>query len=103
MNVPRVLWALVVLGPLQVLVPWRQASASADQPPRFEVAGPAPGAAMTFIDYGDKRVPQRPEVVHAPVARALVARNPRENPVPILIGGDLVYTGTNEDDYETYK
>jgi hypothetical protein len=103
MNVPRVLLALAVLGPLQVLVPWRQASASADQPARFEVAGPAPGASMTFIVYGDTRFTQRPDVVNAPVRRALVARIASENPVAILIGGDLVYTGTNEDDYETYK
>jgi calcineurin-like phosphoesterase family protein len=104
MKFLRVLFALAALGALGLLGPWRQASASAsDQPPRLEVAGPAAGAPMTFIVYGDTRFTQRSDVVNAVARRALVARIANESPVAILIGGDLVYTGTNEDDYETYK
>jgi hypothetical protein len=103
MKLPRVLFALAPLVALGLLVPSRQASASADQPPRFEVAGPAAGAPLTFIVYGDTRFTQRSDVVNAAARRALVAGIANESPAAILIGGDLVYTGTNEDDYETYK
>src|SRR5256884_1284445 len=39
----------------------------------------------------------------AAARRALVGRIARENPAAILIGGDLVYEGSNPQDYDTYK
>jgi len=46
---------------------------------------------------------RRSDVGSAPARRALVGRIARENPAAILIGGDLVYEGSNPQDYDTYK
>src|SRR5579863_344601 len=85
-----------------VLMPLRAAAAAADQPPRFEVPAGATGAPLTFVIYGDTRFTKRAEVANAGARRALVAKIASEHPAAILIGGDLVFTGTNEDDYATY-
>jgi len=90
---------------LCLFAPSRALSAArSDQPPRFEV--PAPGAAaasLVFVVYGDTRFSRRDDVANAPARRALVGRIARENPAAILIGGDLVYEGSNRQDYDTYK
>ncbi|TLY79655.1 MAG: metallophosphoesterase, partial [Gammaproteobacteria bacterium] len=78
-------------------------AASGDEPPRFEVAAPVTGAPLAFVVYGDTRFSRREKVVNAPARRALVGRIARENPAAILIGGDLVYEGTDPDDYATYQ
>src|SRR5205823_12594605 len=87
---------------LCLFAPSRALSAArSDQPPRFEV--PAPGAAAAspvFVVYGDTRFSRRDDVANAPARRALVGRIARENPAAILIGGDLVYEGSNRQDYE---
>ena len=57
---------------------------------------------LTFA-YGDTRFTQRDGVANAVARRALVARIASENPAAIFIGGDLVYDGSNREDYETYK
>jgi hypothetical protein len=75
----------------------------ADGPPRLEVPVADPSAPLTFIAYGDTRFTQRDGVANAVARRALVARMASENPAAILIGGDLVYEGSNPEDYETYK
>ncbi len=77
--------------------------ALADAPPRLAVAVADPGAPLTFIAYGDTRFTQRDGVANAVARRALVARMATENAAAIFIGGDLVYEGSNPDDYETYK
>jgi hypothetical protein len=53
--------------------------------------------------YGDTRFTQRTDVVNAGARRALIDRIVGEKPAAILIGGDLVYDGSNPDDYQTYK
>jgi acid phosphatase type 7 len=75
----------------------------ADGPPRLDVPVADPSAPLTFIAYGDTRFTQRDAVANAVARRALVARIASENPAAILIGGDLVYEGSNPEDYETYK
>jgi acid phosphatase type 7 len=75
----------------------------ADEPPRLDVPVADPSAPLTFIAYGDTRFSQRDGVAHAIARRALVARMASENPAAIFIGGDLVYEGSNPEDYETYK
>jgi len=75
----------------------------ADAPPRLEVAVADPRAPLTFIAYGDTRFTQRDGVANAVARRALVAGIESEMPAAIFIGGDLVYEGTNPDDYETYR
>jgi hypothetical protein len=73
------------------------------EPPRFEVPVADPDAPLTFVTYGDTRFTGRDQVAN-PVARgALVAKIASENPAAILIGGDLVYQGSDPDDYATYK
>ncbi len=89
---------------LCLLAPLRDAgAASPPEPPRFEVAAPAAGAPLVFVVYGDTRFSKRDDVVNALARRALVGRIARESPAAILIGGDLVYEGTDPDDYETYR
>jgi hypothetical protein len=78
-------------------------AASGDEPPRFEVAAPAGGAPLVFVAYGDTRFSQRTDIVNAPARRALVGRIAGESPAAILIGGDLVFEGTDPQDYETYR
>lgn len=78
-------------------------AAYGDAPPRFEVPASEAGTPLTFVVYGDTRFSQRNDVVNAFARRALVGRIAREKPAAILIGGDLVYEGSNPDDYDTYK
>jgi len=88
-----------VLAILQVLA----GRALADAAPRLEVAVADPSAPLTFIAYGDTRFTQRDGVANAAARRALVARVASEKPAAIFIGGDLVYEGSNPEDYEIYK
>jgi hypothetical protein len=74
-----------------------------DIAPRLEVAVADPSAALTFIAYGDTRFTQRDGVANPVARRALVARMASEMPAAIFIGGDLVYEGSNPEDYETYR
>jgi acid phosphatase type 7 len=74
----------------------------ADGPPRLEVPVADPSAPLTFIAYGDTRFTQRDGVANAVARRALVARMASENPAAIFIGGDLVYDGSDAEDYATY-
>jgi hypothetical protein len=78
-------------------------AAPQDEPPRFEVPAPPPGKPLTFVVYGDTRFTQRPEVVNVAARRALVDRIALEHPAAVLIGGDLVYEGSDPEDYATYK
>jgi len=75
----------------------------ANAAPRLEVTVADPSAPLTFIAYGDTRFTQRDGVANAVARRALVARMAGEKPAAIFIGGDLVYEGSNPEDYETYK
>src|SRR5438105_14397426 len=93
----------LLLGVLRLATQGSAGAASGDEPPRFEVAGPVTGAPLAFVVYGDTRFSRREKVVNAPARRALVSRIARENPAAILIGGDLVYEGTDPEDYETYR
>jgi hypothetical protein len=77
--------------------------AQADAPPRLEVPVADPSAPLTFIAYGDTRFTQREGVANAVARRALVARMASEKPTAIFIGGDLVYEGSNAEDYEVYR
>lgn len=88
--------ALTILQALAV-------SAIADTPPRLKVGVADPSAPLTFITYGDTRFSQRDGVANAVARRALVARIANDNPAAIFIGGDLVYEGSNAEDYETYR
>src|SRR5580698_971176 len=74
----------------------------ADEPPRLDVPVADLNAPLTFIAYGDTRFTQRDGVANAIARRALVARMASENPAAIFIGGDLVYDGSDAEDYETY-
>lgn len=74
---------------------------AADGPPRFHLA--APGGTTTFVVYGDTRFTRRERVADAPARRALVARIAVENPAAIFVGGDLIYQGTDPEDYATYR
>jgi acid phosphatase type 7 len=76
--------------------------ALADAPPRLEVPVADPSAPLNFIAYGDTRFTQREGVANAVARRALVARVASEKPAAIFIGGDLVYDGSNPEDYESY-
>ena len=87
-----------VLAILQVLA----VRTLADAPPRLEVAVADPSAPLTFIAYGDTRFTQRDGVANAVARRALVARAASEKPAAIFIGGDLVYEGSDPEDYEVY-
>jgi predicted MPP superfamily phosphohydrolase len=88
-----------LLAILQVLA----IRALADVPPRLEVAVADPRAPLTFLAYGDTRFTQRDGVANAVARRALIARMASEKPAAIFIGGDLVYEGSNPEDYQTYR
>ncbi len=77
------------------------AAAAADGAPHFDVPA-QPGAALTFVVYGDTRFTDLPRVSNPAARRALVARIASENPAAILIGGDLVYSGSDPGDYAVY-
>jgi acid phosphatase type 7 len=78
-------------------------AAAADEPPKFEVPAPAPGKPLTFVVYGDTRFTQRPDVVNTDARRALVDKIATESPAAVLIGGDLVFQGSDPDDYEVFR
>jgi calcineurin-like phosphoesterase family protein len=75
---------------------------TAGQPPRFDVPSPDEGP-LVLVVYGDTRFTQREDVVNAVARRALVERIASEKPAAILIGGDLVYDGSDPSDYQTFK
>ena len=91
------------LAPCLALCSAAALAAPPDEPPRFEVPVADPNAPLTFVTYGDTRFTQRSRVANGVVRRALVAKIASENPAAILIGGDLVYRGSDPDDYATYK
>ncbi|HET7756629.1 MAG TPA: metallophosphoesterase [Steroidobacteraceae bacterium] len=74
-----------------------------DEPPRFEIAPPAAPGPLTFVVYGDTRFTAREQVANARARRALVGKIADEHPAAILIGGDLIYEGTDMDDYSVYR
>jgi hypothetical protein len=76
---------------------------SAAEPPRVDVPIADPSAPLTFIAYGDTRFTGRDGVANAVARHALVAKIASEKPAAILIGGDLVYDGSDPGDYATYK
>jgi len=90
---------LAVLGGLSLPV---GALANAAEPPRFEVPSPS-ASSLVFVVYGDTRFTQRLDVVNTSARRALVEKIATENPAAILIGGDLVYDGSDPEDYQTYR
>jgi acid phosphatase type 7 len=77
-------------------------AAAGDAPPRLEVPAPASGP-LTFVVYGDTRFTRQDGVANPVARRALVEKIAGENPAAILIGGDLVYRGSDADDYATYR
>jgi hypothetical protein len=79
------------------------AAASADAPPHLVVPVAQTGGPLTFVVYGDTRFTERPAVANAEARHALVARMAGDNPAAILIGGDLVYMGSDPDDYAVYR
>jgi hypothetical protein len=89
---------LVLLAGL--LAPWLT---FADEAPRFDVPPAQTTAPLTFVVYGDTRFTARGDVANALARRALVARIAAEIPAAILIGGDLVYDGSDIADYKVYK
>jgi hypothetical protein len=96
----KLLMVLTVLGGL--VLPCRIARADAEAPPRFEVPSPGEGP-LVFVAYGDTRFTERVDVVNGAARRALVEKIAGEKPAAILIGGDLVYDGTDPADYQKYR
>jgi len=96
----RLLAALVPLGGL--LLHSGVVSAAGAEPPRFEVPSQG-GDSLVFVVYGDTRFTQRTDVVNTAARRALVDRIAGEKPAAVLIGGDLVYDGSDPSDYQTYR
>ena len=72
-------------------------------PPRFEVPVADAKAPLTFVVYGDTRFTTRARVANSYARRALVDKIAAENPAAILIGGDLVYQGSDPQDYAIYE
>jgi hypothetical protein len=97
---PKGLVGLALLGWLTQ--PCGGVRAAGDEPPRFEVPA-ASGGPLMLVVYGDTRFTQREDVVNSVARRALVARIAGEKPAAILIGGDLVYDGSDVSDYQTYR
>lgn len=96
----RFLIVLALIGGLAL--PCQMVRAGSEEPPRLEVPSPG-GSPLVFVAYGDTRFTQRVDVVDATARRALVEKIASEKPAAILIGGDLVYDGSNPDDYQTYR
>jgi acid phosphatase type 7 len=94
---PVALLALCLCAPLSVSL-----AAAGEEPPRFKVPAPASGP-LTFVVYGDTRFTRQGEAGNPVARRALVERIASENPAAILIGGDLVFQGSDADDYATYR
>lgn len=81
----------------------RTTAAAGGAPPSFDVPA-TPGRPLTFVVYGDTRFSRRGgDIVNPYARRELVGKIAGENPAAILIGGDLVYEGSNADDYEVYR
>jgi acid phosphatase type 7 len=78
-------------------------AAPGEGPPHFTVPGAQGGGPLTFVVYGDTRFTQQPGAANPLARRALVAQIASENPAAILIGGDLVYIGSDPDDYAVYR
>jgi len=93
--------ALLVFGLLASLA--ALAAEPTAEPPRFELPGPAAGGAVTFIVYGDTRFTVRERVAHVDARRALVAKIASERPAAVFVGGDLVYEGSDPEEYRIYK
>lgn len=89
---------LSVLIVLQLLA----MGALAEAPPQLEVSVANPNAPLTFVTYGDTRFAQTVGVANVVARRALIGKIAGEMPAALFIGGDLVYDGSNPDDYETY-
>jgi hypothetical protein len=102
-NITGVLaWGLLALGLL--FAGALPTAAVAQEPPRFEVPAPAAGGPLTFITFGDTRFTRKEgNIVNPLVRRALVERIARENPAAVFIGGDLVFQGSDPDDYEVFR
>jgi hypothetical protein len=96
----KLLAVLAVLGGL--LLSCGIVRAGTEEPPRLEVPSPGEGP-LVLIAYGDTRFTQRVDVVNATARRALVEKIASEKPAAILIGGDLVYDGTDPADYQTFR
>jgi hypothetical protein len=94
------LTALAVLGGLALHC--AMVRAGAEEPPRFEVPDRG-GGPLVFVAYGDTRFTPRADVVNPTARRALVEKITSEKPAAILIGGDLVYDGSDPGDYRTYR
>jgi acid phosphatase type 7 len=78
-------------------------AAAGDGPPHFTVPASPAGGPLTLVVFGDTRFTQQQGVANPVARRAIVARIASENPVAILIGGDLVYIGADAEDYATYR
>jgi hypothetical protein len=78
-------------------------AASDDEPPRFDVPAPAAPSPLTFVVYGDTRFTMNDKAANATARRALVEKISLEHPAAVLIGGDLVYEGSNPTDYEVFR
>ncbi|MBV8495542.1 MAG: metallophosphoesterase, partial [Gammaproteobacteria bacterium] len=102
--IPLRLVAAAVVSTTLLLVPYRGMSAdSVSEPPQFSVPAPASGGPLTFVVYGDTRFSQHEGIANPLARQALVARIAAENPAAILVGGDLVYEGSDPDDYQAYR
>ena len=78
-------------------------AAADDEPPRFTVPAAAPADVLTFVVYGDTRFTENDKVVNPIARRALVEKIALERPAAVLIGGDLVYQGSDPDDYRVFN
>jgi acid phosphatase type 7 len=85
-----------------LVLPSGVVSAAAGEPPRFQVPSRSEGP-LVLVAYGDTRFTQRPDGANAVARRALVGRIAGEKPAAILIGGDLVYQGSDSGDYRTFQ
>lgn len=77
--------------------------AAAQEPPRFDVPGTTTAGPLIFVAYGDTRFTSQEKVANPFARRSLVERIASEHPAAVLIGGDLVFEGSNPEDYETFK
>jgi acid phosphatase type 7 len=99
----RALRVLPVVALVRLLACTDAAAAAGGEPPRFQVPATGRDGPLVFVVYGDTRFTERAEVANAYARRALVERIAQERPAAVLIGGDLVYDGSDPHDYQTYK
>jgi hypothetical protein len=78
-------------------------AAPGDDPPRLQVRVAETAKPLVFVAYGDTRFTRREEVANSLARRSLVEHIAREHPAAILIGGDLVFQGSDPEDYEAYR